>query len=53
MQPSCPHIIAQLEQQLRKNLSIFVDSIREFFVDMDTRLRALAEAFDQQIKREE
>lgn len=53
MQPSYPHLVAQLEQQLRKNLAVFVDSIRDFFVDLDARLRALAEVLNQQIKREE
>lgn len=36
-----PQAIHFLEEDLRKNLAAFIENIRNFFLDMDKRLRAL------------
>lgn len=43
-----PQVIHFLEEDLRKNLAAFIENVRNFFLDMDKRLRALGQILEHQ-----
>ena len=54
MEPSqYPAVIFNFEQEIRTNLSAFVDSIRDFFVDLDKRIRSLGEVIAEDVYQRE